>query len=532
MTLANELFQRLWNSADILRSNMDASEYKSYLLGLIFYKYLSDIQLEEVAELLELDKDMTLDQIDDEYKKYYYSEDGEDLTEELTYKFSYVIKPDLTYTHFLKEIDSKEFELDHLAQGFSEIEQASPSFQNLFEDVDLYSKRLGSSLQKQNDTISKVMKELSGLNLSKYTGDVLGDVYEYMIGEFATESGKKAGEFYTPQEVSSLMARIAMTGKEELKGFTVFDPTMGSGSLLLNPRKYSKERDSIHYYGQEKNNSTYNLARMNMILHSVPMASQSLSYGDSLAEDWPVDEPTAFDAVLMNPPYSAKRSYSKGFLDDPRFAGYGVLPPKSKADMAFLLHGFYHLKHDGVMVIVLPHGPLFRGGAEGKIRQKLLENGSIDGVIGLPQNVFYNTSIPTILMILKKNKTHRSVFFIDAKDEYEKSGTRNTLTEENIEKIYKTYIERKDVDKFAHLASFEEIEENDFNLNIPRYVDTFEEEEDIPLSDVAKELMDNKKDMEKTKADIIGDLKGLVGTNEENQKDLEAFLKLLGANND
>lgn len=527
MTLTKELFSKLWNSADILRSSMDASEYKSYLLGLIFYKYLSDKQLEYVGELLGLESE-NLKDLNEAYKKYYNSEDRDDLVEEIEFKFSYAIKPDLTYTRFIEEIDEGTFELEHLAQGFRDIEQSNPSFANMFEDVSLYSKSLGSSLQEQNSTISKVMKEISGLNLSKYSGDVLGDVYEYMIGEFASESGKKAGEFYTPQPVSSLMAKIAMYGKEDKKGFTVYDPTMGSGSLLLNPRKYSNEKDTIKYFGQEKNNATYNLARMNMILHNVGLEYQSLSYGDTLADDWPTEEPTNFDAVLMNPPYSAKWSASKGFLDDPRFANFGVLPPKSRADMAFLLHGFYHLKSEGVMVIVLPHGPLFRSGAEGKIRKKLLENGAIDGIIGLPSSVFFNTSIPTILMILKKDKEDRSVFFIDAKDEYEKEGKQNILTEDHIEKIFNTYIERKDVDKFAHLASFDEIKENDFNLNIPRYVDTFEEEPDIPLKSVADEMKDVKKELEESKKEIRDMLNDLVGRDEESQKDLEAFKEVLG----
>ena len=531
MSTSTKLYQKLWNSADILRSNMDASEYKSYLLGLIFYKYLSDRELAYVGELLDINED-NLEILQDEYEDFYQTEDAKDFIEEIEFKFSYAIRPSLTYTNLIREIDEKTFELDHLAQAFREIEQSSKAFENLFEDIDLYSKRLGQSLAKQNETIAKVMKELSDLDLSKYSGDVLGDVYEYMIGTFATESGKKAGEFYTPQAVSKLMAKIAMAGKEDIKGFTVYDPTMGSGSLLLNPRKFSNEKTSIRYFGQEKNNSTYNLARMNMILHSVPLSYQSLSYGDTLADDWPTDEPTTFDAVLMNPPYSAKWSAAKGFLDDQRFAAYGILPPKSKADMAFLLHGFYHLKDTGTMIIVLPHGPLFRGGAEGKIRRKLLENGSIDGVIGLPANVFFNTSIPTILMILRKDKKDRSVFFIDAKDEFVKEGTQNNLSDENIEKIFKTYMERADVEKFAHLASFEEIAENDFNLNIPRYVDTFEEEEEIPLADVAGDLRAIEESLGANKSKLFDILGELVGTNDQANHDLEAFIKAFGENHD
>lgn len=532
MQTSKELYQKLWNSADILRSNMDASEYKSYLLGLIFYKYLSDSQLEYVGELLEVEDGKDLSFLLSTYRDFYESEDADDLIDELEFKFSYAIRPSLTFTALIEEIDESRFELAHLAQAFSEIENSNQNFENLFEDIDLYSKSLGQSLAKQNETIAKVMKEISGLDLAKYSGDVLGDVYEYMIGNFAQESGKKAGEFYTPQEVSTLMAKIAMAGKEDVMGFTVYDPTMGSGSLLLNPRKFSNEKDTIKYYGQEKNNRTYNLARMNMILHAVPLESQVLSYGDTLAEDWPSDEPWTFDAVLMNPPYSAKWSAAKGFINDPRFADFGgVLPPKSKADLAFLLHGLYHLKADGTMIIVLPHGPLFRGGAEGKIRRALLENGSIDGIIGLPANVFFNTSIPTILMILRKDKTDRSVFFIDAKDEFEKEGTQNILTEENIEKIAQTYLAKEEIDKFSHLADFNEIKENDFNLNIPRYVDTFEEEEPVDMIALASRMEEVERALEADKTKLTSLLDQLEATDDKGKTALDKIKKALGGQN-
>ena len=284
------------------------------------------------------------------------------------------------------------------------------------------------------------------------------------------------------------MTQIVLLGKEKQKGFSVYDPTMGSGSLLLNAKKYSHEPGTVNYFGQELNTSTYNLARMNMILHGVDVANQHLKNGDTLDGDWPTEEPTNFDAVLMNPPYSAKWSAEKGFLDDPRFAMYGVLAPKSKADFAFLLHGFYHLKDTGVMAIVLPHGVLFRGGAEGKIRRSLLENGSIDTIIGLPANIFFNASIPTTVIILKKNREDKDVFFIDASSEFTKAKNKNELEEKHIDKILETYKERQDIEKYAYLASFDEIVENDYNLNISRYVDTFEEEEPISLAEVAADL--------------------------------------------
>lgn len=304
-----------------------------------------------------------------------------------------------------------------------------------------------------------------------------------------------------------------------------YDFTPGSGSLLLNAKKYSNETKTINYFGQELNTSTFNLARMNMILHRVPIENQHLRNGDTLDADWPVDEPTNFDMVLMNPPYSAKWSAHKGFLDDQRFAPYGVLAPKSSADLAFLLHGFYHLKNDGVMAIVLPHGPIFRGGAEGKIRQKLLENGNIDTIIGLPANIFFNTSIPTIIMVLKKNKADRSVLFIDGSNDFEKVKTQNILRYDHIEKILETYRKRETIEKYSYLADFDEIEENEFNLNIPRYVDTFEEEEEIPLGEVSKSLRATEADLKAAEDELKNLLKDLVGTSDSAQEDLDAFLQ-------
>lgn len=312
------------------------------------------------------------------------------------------------------------------------------------------------------------------------------------------------------KKVSELLTRLTLVGKDYEAGMTVYDPAMGSGSLLLNFKKYAKRKDEIIYYGQEINTSTYNLARMNMILHHVDTANQHLRNGDTLDADWPPSAKTNFDAVVMNPPYSLKWSAATGFLEDPRFSKYGVLAPKSKADYAFLLHGFYHLKNTGTMAIVLPHGVLFRGAKEGKIRQKLLEDGSIDAVIGLPANLFYSTSIPTTIVVLKKDKEDRSVLFIDASKEFEKGKNQNQLREEDVEKILKTYQERKDVDKYAHLASFDEIKDNDFNLNIPRYVDTFEPEPEVDLKQVSKELTEVNAQIKDNEKELVGMLKQLT----------------------
>ncbi|MBD3950081.1 type I restriction-modification system subunit M [Tuanshanicoccus lijuaniae] len=525
-TNSRHLYQALWNCADTLRSKMDANEYKSYLLGMIFYKYLSDKLLIKVSETFE-QPTYDLAAAQKFYEVVYDDpEYQEDLIEMLNDELNYVIETKLTFTALVQQANVSEFQLVDLEQGFRNIEQSDEIFNDLFEDIDLNSKKLGETPQKRNATISSIMKELATIDLSGHDGDVLGDAYEYLISQFASDSGKKAGEFYTPQAVSQLMTQIVLHGREDKRDFSVYDPTMGSGSLLLNVRRFTNHPKTIDYYGQELNTSTYNLARMNMMLHNVAVENQHLRNADTLDQDWPTDEPTDFDGVLMNPPYSAKWSSASGFLQDPRFSRYSVLAPKSKADFAFLLHGYYHLKQsDGVMAIVLPHGVLFRGNAEGKIRKALLEEGAIDTVIGLPANIFYNTSIPTTVIILKKNRTNRDVLFIDASKEFEKGKNQNTMTEAHLDKILDAYIQRKDQDKFSYVASFDKIVENDFNLNIPRYVDTFEEEIVVPLNEIAREIQQVDADIEKTTKELNELLGQLVGTTEEEDAALKDFLR-------
>lgn len=528
-TNSTSLYQALWNSANVLRSKMDANDYKNYLLGLVFYKYLSDNMLVSSAKLLEEDTDnLTVDDAFEAYSTAFADDETqEDLVDNLLDDFSYYIKPELTFTALMKEIHKGSFQLEHLDQAFRNIEQSDELYANLFEDIDLYSKKLGPTPQKQNQTIAAVMKELATVDMTGHAGDALGDAYEYLIGQFASESGKKAGEFYTPQPVSQLMTQIVMHGRENQRGATVYDAAMGSGSLLLNVGKYSNEPRTISYFGQELVTATYNLARMNMILHHVAPNNQHLHNADTLDQDWPVEEPTNFDCVLMNPPYSAHWSAEKGFLDDPRFGPYGVLAPRTKADYAFLLHGYYHLKNTGTMAIVLPHGVLFRGAAEGKIRRILLENGGIDTIIGLPSNIFFNTSIPTTIIILKKERTTNDVFFIDASKEFVKGKNQNKMEPEHIQKILDTYEKREDVDKFAHLASFEEIAENDFNLNIPRYVDTFEEEEPIDVIALGNDMLDIDKKIADCEKELLVMLDDLQIT-EENRAIIEMTKKVFG----
>ena len=525
---SQSLYQALWNSADVLRSKMDANDYKSYLLGMVFYKYLSDKMLFFVAETMEEGTDSLEDALE-VYRNYYEDADThEDLVSVMNDELNYIINPDLTFTALVARVNEGTFQLEDLAQGFRDIEQSDDLYENLFEDIDLYSKKLGATPQKQNQTVAAVMKELAVLDVAGHAGDMLGDAYEYLIGQFATDSGKKAGEFYTPQPVAKLMTQIAFLGREDQQGFTIYDATMGSGSLLLNAKKYSHKPQTVVYFGQELNTSTYNLARMNMILHGVPVENQFLHNADTLDEDWPTQEPTNFDGVLMNPPYSAKWSASSGFMADPRFSPFGKLAPQSKADFAFLLHGYYHLKQDnGVMAIVLPHGVLFRGNAEGTIRKALLEEGAIDTVIGLPANIFFNTSIPTTVIILKKNRTNRDVYFIDASKEFDKGKNQNIMTDAHIEKILEAYKSREEIDKFAHLASYEEIVENDYNLNIPRYVDTFEEEPVVPLADLADQLAEIDKEIGEVEARLSHMRSQLVGTTPEAQAELTAYLEKL-----
>ena len=512
-----ELNQKLFSAADNLRSKMDASEYKNYLLGLIFYKYLSDKLLEKVVELAgeSLDEFSNADKQTVLYRQLLEDEDTKsDLIETLVDTLGYDIAADHLFNVLTMQANQNTFQLNDLNKAFIDLSTKYVQFNGLFDDVDLKSKKLGADDQQRNVTITEVLKKLNGIDVLGHNGDVIGDAYEFLISQFASEAGKKAGEFYTPHEVSDMMARIAVIGQEDKKLFSVFDPTMGSGSLMLNIRNYLNYPKSVKYHGQELNTTTFNLAKMNLILHGVDNEDIRLRNGDTLNKDWPTDEPYTFDSVVMNPPYSAKWSSDDTFLDDSRFNRYGKLAPKSKADFAFLLHGYYHLKDSGTMAIVLPHGVLFRGAAEGVIRKKLLEDGSIDTVIGMPANLFFGTSIPTTVIILKKNRTSRDVLFIDASKDFIKGKNQNKLSQENIDRIVETYKKREDVEKFAHVASFEEIQENDFNLNIPRYVDTFEEQEEVDIVELGKELVALNQQIKAAENDFLSMLDELAVTDE------------------
>ncbi|WP_150285059.1 type I restriction-modification system subunit M [Rummeliibacillus sp. TYF-LIM-RU47] len=523
-----DLNSKLFSAADNLRSKMDASEYKNYLLGLIFYKYLSDKLLEKVVEIADesLEEYNTQETQTGLYRDLLVDEEiKNDLIETLADTLGYDIEPAYLFNVLTSQAKQNTFQLNDLNKAFTDLSTKYDQFNGLFDDVDLTSKKLGSDDQQRNITITEVLKKLNDIDVIGHDGDVIGDAYEFLIGQFASEAGKKAGEFYTPHEVSDMMARIAAIGQEDKKLFSVFDPTMGSGSLMLNVRNYLHHPDSVKYHGQEINTTTYNLAKMNLILHGVDKEDMRLRNGDTLNKDWPTDEPYTFDAVLMNPPYSAQWSSDATFLDDSRFNRYGKLAPKSKADFAFLLHGFYHLKDSGTMAIVLPHGVLFRGAAEGVIRKKLLEDGSIDAVIGMPANLFFGTSIPTTVIILKKNRTTRDVLFIDASHAFIKGKNQNKLSPKHIDTIVQTYKKREDVEKYAHLATFEEIKENEFNLNIPRYVDTFEEEEPVDMAAIGATVQDIRKEKAELESNLF-DMISSLQFDEENAEWIKGALEV------
>lgn len=512
MITSDEIKRRLWDGANELRGSMDASRYKDYMLGLMFYKFLSDKTLDSFRKYAGLTNSNT-EELLQEYRKA-HEQYGEKLIKMLHNTLGYYVLPKYLYQTWLEDIDSGDFELQKVTDSLNNFERTIAvtgelqDFKGLFSTstIDLTDTALGSNLNERSKNVRELIKLFADLNMvALQESDVLGDAYEYLIGQFAMESGKKAGEFYTPKQVSEVMAQIvAKSGKIK----SIYDPTVGSGSLLLTVGKHMAEDESkmLHYYGQERNTATYNLTRMNLLLHGVRPERMTVRNGDTLAEDWPEDperpnEGVLFDAVVMNPPYSVK-NWNRADLkvSDPRFEIAGVLPPNSRGDYAFLLHGLYHLGSEGTMAIVLPHGVLFRGGTEGEIRKRLLDRDLIDTVIGLPEKLFTNTGIPVCVIILKKNRDLGApVLMIDASKEFTKEGRQNVLEEKDIAKIVDTYVERRVEPGYSYLATKETIIENDYNLNIPRYVEAIEKE--IP-HDVDAHLYGGipRRDLERLKA--------------------------------
>ncbi len=479
--LQQKLRSQLWTVANTLRGNMSASDFMYFTLGFIFYKYLS--------EKIELYANEILEEDHITFKEVWNGKDEElkqDVKEECIQNLGYFIEPEYLYSTIIELISKKENILPSLERSLKKIEDSTigqdseDDFGGLFSDLDLASPKLGKTADDKNKLISDVLIALNGIDFGLQEAgdiDILGDAYEYMISQFAVR----------------------------LKD--VFDPTCGSGSLLLRTAKSGKA-DSI--FGQEKNPTTFNLCRMNMLLHGVKYNDFDIQNGDTLEADAFGDR--QFDAVVANPPFSADWTAADKFNNDDRFSKAGVLAPRSKADYAFILHMIYHLNDGGTMACVAPHGVLFRGAAEGKIRQFLIEKKNyIDAIIGLPANIFYGTSIPTCILVIKKcRKEDDNILFIDASKEFEKVKTQNKLRPEHIQKIIDTYRERKEIEKYSHCATLQEIKENDYNLNIPRYVDTFEEEEEIDIHAVMTEI----KELEAKRAEL--------------DKQIDVYLKELG----
>ncbi|MFV5696921.1 type I restriction-modification system subunit M [Flavobacterium sp. ZT3R17] len=496
-----QLEQQLWNIANTLRGKMNADEFRDYILGFIFYKYLAEKMEIYANNILKQDKIQFRDIQENTEEGQQYIEAIKEASLE---KLGYFLKPSELFSEVAKRgnSDSNTFILEDLQKILTNIQlstmgtQSEEDFEDLFSDMDLNSNNLGRTAEARNTIIAKVLMHLDQIDfkLGDTELDVLGDAYEYLIGQFASGAGKKAGEFYTPQEVSKILAKIVTTGKNKLK--SVYDPTCGSGSLLLRVAK--EVEDVNNFYGQEMNRTTYNLARMNMILHGVHFLKFDIKQEDTL--EHPQHKGLEFEAIVANPPFSAQWSANPLFTSDDRFSQYGRLAPSSKADFAFVQHMIYHLAENGIMAIVLPHGVLFRGGAELHIRKYLIEQKNyLDAVIGLPANIFYGTSIPTCILVFKKcRETPEDVLFIDASKGFEKVKTQNMLRDEHIDKIVETYRDRTIIEKYSHKATLQEIANNDYNLNIPRYVDTFEEQEEIDIQAV----MSGIKELEAKRADL------------------------------
>ncbi|WP_304736789.1 type I restriction-modification system subunit M [uncultured Desulfovibrio sp.] len=498
----------LWSIADTLRGAMDADDFRDYMLAFLFLRYLSDNY--EAAAKKELGNeypDASTQPGVTPLRIWYAAnqDDVPDFEKLMRRRVHYVIKPEYLWGSIAEMARTQDGELlNTLQDGFKYIENESfdSAFQGLFSEINLTSEKLGKRYAERNEKLCDIIKKIAeGLSNFSSEGDTLGDAYEYLIDKFAAGSGKKAGEFYTPYEISSILSEIVTLDSQDPSTgpkkhlASVLDFACGSGSLLLNVRRRMGAQGIGKIYGQEKNVTTYNLARMNMLLHGVKDSEFEIFHGDTLTNDWdmlretnPAKKPY-FDAVVANPPFSYRWNPAEALGEDVRFKNYG-LAPKSAADFAFLLHGFHYLKREGTMAVILPHGVLFRGGAEERIRRKLLEDGNIDTIIGLPANLFYSTGIPVCILVLKKCKKSDDVLFINASEQFDKGKRQNRLSTDHIKKIVDTYQFRTEEERYSRCVDMEEISKNGYNLNISRYVSTAMPEKEIDLADVHKKMLE------------------------------------------
>lgn len=495
---AKELSAKLWKTANDLRGTMEAYEFKSYILGLLFYKFLSDKTEKVMAEAL-ASEGMTYEEAwnDPEYH--------DDVIGESLDKLGFVLEPKYLFSNVIKMIEKNEFSIDYLEEIINSItestqgQESEEDFEDLFADMDLKSSKLGRAVAERSKAIAKVIQTIDTIELDYDSTDVdiLGSAYVELISNFASTAGKKGGEFFTPTNMSKLVARLATVGLTDVK--SCFDPACGSGSLLLQVGQYANVRQ---YFGQELTAATYNLARMNMMLHGIDFTNFRIVNCNTITNDEELGE-LKHQVQVANPPYAVKWDADPALLEDERFAQYGVLAPKSNEDLMFVEHMIAHMDDgDSRIACLLPHGILFRSGAEETIRKYMIEQlNVIDAIIGLPANCFQGASIPVCCMVLKKerNGNKDNICFIDASNEFVKGRKSNTISEEHINKIVETYIRREDVDRYCHISSLDEIRDNDFNLNIPRYVDTFIEE---ALVDIVSEKEALRVLEEKTTSDV------------------------------